>query len=191
MMLRRFVTGSAAALLFTPALVAQAPTTTLTQATKAQFDEVKAYLAKTAQKVPEDLYAFRPTPAVRSLGQIIGHVADANFSICATAAGEKPPQSGFENGKTSKADLMKGLNDSIAYCDTVFATMNDMKGIETVKFFNGNQTPRLAVLAFNNSHCNEHYGNLVTYMRLKGIIPPSSEGAGRAGIAKVMRGWLS
>jgi hypothetical protein len=177
MMLRRFVTCAVSVILLAPGLVAQAPVS-MTQATKAQFDEIKGYLSKTAQKVPDDLYSFKPTPAVRSLGQIIGHVADANFSICAAAAREKPPQSGFENGKTSKADLMKGLNDSIAYCDKVFASMDDKKGMETVKFFNGNQTPRLAVLAFNNSHCNEHYGNLVTYMRLKGIVPPSSEGGG-------------
>ncbi len=178
MMVRRFLTGSAAAVLLAPALLAQTPATTLTQATKTQFDDVKGYLSKTAQKVPEDLYSYKPTPAVRSLGQIIGHVADANFAICAAAAGEKPPQSGFEKGKTAKADLQKGLSDSFAYCDKVFAGMDDKKGIETVKFFGGNQTPKLAVLAFNNSHCNEHYGNLVTYMRLKGIVPPSSEGSG-------------
>jgi len=177
MMRRRIVTGLATVVLLTPALLAQAPTT-MTLATKMQFDEVKGYLSKTAQKVPENLYSFKPTPEVRSFGQIIGHVADANFLICAAAAGEKPPQSGFEKDKTAKADLVKGLNDSIAYCDKVFASMNDQKGLEQVKFFNGNQTPRVAVLAYNNSHCNEHYGNLVTYMRLKGILPPSSERGG-------------
>jgi len=61
----------------------------------------------------------------------------------------------------------------------VFASLNDQKGLELVKFFNGNQTPRILVLAFNNSHCNEHYGKLVTYLRLKGIVPPSTEQAGR------------
>jgi len=180
MMGRRILTAIGTAVLLAPALLArQSPaTTTMTQATRAQFDEVKGYLAKTAQKVPEDLYSFKPTAEVRSLGQIIGHLADANFGICSIAAGEKPPQSGFEKGKTSKADLVKGLNDSIAYCDKVLAGMDDHKGMENVKFFNGSQTPRLAVLAYNNSHCNEHYGNLVTYMRLKGIVPPSSEAGG-------------
>jgi hypothetical protein len=115
---------------------------------------------------------------VRSLGQIIGHIADGNFSICSAAAGENAPQSGVEKGKTSKGDLVAALNDSIAYCDKVFASMDDRKGSETVKFFAGNQTPRLSMLAFNNSHCNEHYGNLVTYMRLENIVPPSSERGG-------------
>jgi hypothetical protein len=176
-MMRRFGTVAAAAILLSPAMFAQGGAA-MTQATKAQFDEVKGYLSKTAQKVPENLYSFKPTPEVRSFGQIIGHIADSNFGICAAAAGEKAPQSGFEKGKTSKADLSKGLGDSIAYCDKVLASMDDRKGLETVKFFNGAQTPRLAVLAFNNSHCNEHYGNLVTYMRLKGITPPSSEQGG-------------
>jgi len=173
-MLRRFVVVTAAALLLSPYVFAQGGNP-MTQSMKAQFDEIKMYISQTAQKVPEDLYSFKATPEVRSLGEIIGHVADSNFMICSVAAGEKAPQSGFEKGKTSKADLAKGLMDSIAYCDKVIASMDDTKGMETVKFFNGGQTPRLAVLAFNNSHCNEHYGNLVTYMRLKKIVPPSTE----------------
>jgi uncharacterized damage-inducible protein DinB len=146
----------------------------MTAAAKGQFNMIKGNLAKTAAKVGEEHYAFKPTPEVRSLGQLIGHVADANFMICAAAAGEKPPQGGFEKGKTSKADLSKGLNDSLAYCDSVLAKMDDTKGVEIVKFF-GQDQPRLAVLFFNVEHDNEHYGNLVTYMRLKGIVPPSSE----------------
>jgi uncharacterized damage-inducible protein DinB len=145
-----------------------------TKAAKAQFDMIKVNLSKTATKVPEEAYAFKPTPEVRSLGEIIGHVADANFAICAAAAGEKPPQSGFEKGKKSKADLSKGLNDSIAYCDKVIAGLDDAKGAATVQFF-GSAMPKLSVFNFNIQHCNEHYGNLVTYMRLKNIVPPSSE----------------
>src|SRR5690349_1814786 len=139
-----------------------------TKAAKAQFDMIKGNLSKTAAKVPEDVYSFKPTPEVRSLGEIIGHVADANFAICAAAAGEKPPQSGFEKAaKTpAKASLTKAINDSIAYCDGVIAKLNDQTGAQTVNFFGG-ATPKLAVFNFNIQHCNEHYGNLVTYMRLK------------------------
>jgi len=178
-MRRGIVTAFGTAMLVAPALAAQAPSRVLTEATREQFDEVKAYLSETAQKVPENLYTFKPTPDVRSLGQIIGHVADGNFLICSAAVGDKPPQSGIEQSKTSKADLVAALNDSIAYCDKAFARLNDQNGVETVKFFNGHQTPRILVLAFNNSHCNEHYGNLVTYLRLKGMVPPSSERGGR------------
>jgi uncharacterized damage-inducible protein DinB len=145
----------------------------LTQAARVQFGTIKGDLSKTAAKIPENLYSFQPTPEVRTVGQLIGHIADANFLICSTAAGEKPPQSGFEK-KTSKADLSQGLNDSIAYCDKVLASMDDKKGGEMVQFF-GRPVPKLGVLYSNIEHCNEHYGNLVTYMRLKGIVPPSSE----------------
>jgi uncharacterized damage-inducible protein DinB len=145
-----------------------------TKAAKAQFDMIKGNLSKTATKVPEEAYTFKPTPEVRSLAQLIGHVADANFLICSAAAGEKPPQGGFEK-KTAKAELSKALDDSIAYCDKVISGLDDTKGAEAVQFF-GRPTPKLAVINFNIQHCNEHYGNLVTYMRLKGIVPPSSEG---------------
>jgi uncharacterized damage-inducible protein DinB len=173
-MLRRLIAVAAVAILPAP-LMAQAPESPSTQAVKAQFGMIKGVMAKTASKVPEELYSFKPTPEVRSMGQLIGHVADAQFSICATAAGQTAPQSGIEKSKTTKADLSKALADSIAYCDTVIAGMDDKKGMEIVQFFRS-PTPRLNVLTFNIAHSYEHYGNLVTYMRLKGIVPPSSEG---------------
>lgn len=144
------------------------------KAAQAQFNMIKGNLLKTAEKVPEELYSFKPTPEVRSLGQLIGHLADANFLICSTVAGEKPPQGGFEKNATTKAALTKALADGIAYCDKVGAGLTDASGAAMVSLF-GMQMPKLSVMYFNVEHCNEHYGNLVTYMRLKGIVPPSSE----------------
>lgn len=167
-----------AALAAQTAPAAPVVTSPATQAVKAQFEIIKGVLNKTAAKVGEELYSFKPTPEVRSLGQLIGHIADSQFGICAAAAGQQPPQSGIEKGKTSKAELSKALADSSAYCDTVLAGMNDTKGMESIKFFTG-PTPRLFVLTFNIAHSYEHYGNLVTYMRLKGIVPPSSETTSR------------
>lgn len=155
---------------------AQTPANPMQASMKSMYDSVKGYLAKTAEKVPEDLYSFKPTPEVRSIGQLIGHVADSQFGICASAAGEKPPQQGIEKSATTKAALAKALNESNAYCDKVIASLDDKKGMEVVKFFTG-PTTRLGVIAFNTAHSYEHYGNLVTYMRLKGIVPPSSEGS--------------
>jgi len=146
----------------------------LVKATQAQFGMVKGYITKAAEQVGEDNYAFKPTPEVRSFGQIIGHVADANYMICAAAAGEKAPAGGIEKSATTKAALQKGLAESFAYCDKVYAGLGDAKAAELVTFF-GNQQPRLTVLAFNTSHDFEHYGNLITYMRLKGMVPPSSQ----------------
>jgi uncharacterized damage-inducible protein DinB len=146
-----------------------------TDAVKAQFGMIKNVLNRTAEKVTDDLYSFKATPEVRSIAALIGHIADSQFGMCASAAGEKPPQSGIEKSMTTKAQLAKALADSSAYCDKVIAGMDDKKGMEVIKFFTG-PTPRLHVLTFNIAHSYEHYGNLVTYMRLKGIVPPSSEG---------------
>lgn len=140
---------------------------------KAQYTVVKGYIAKTVAKVPDDVFAFKPTPEVRSFGQIVGHIADAQFQICGAAIDEKKPTD-FEKTATTKAALTKAIEESTAYCDKVIAGMDDKKGQEVIKFFFG-PTPRTLVLSFNVSHDFEHYGNLVTYMRLKGIVPPSSE----------------
>jgi uncharacterized damage-inducible protein DinB len=147
----------------------------LTAALKAQHDMVKGYLTKAAAKMPDSDFAFSPTPEVRSFARLVGHVANANNMICAVAAGEKSPSAAdIEKTMTSKADLEKALTAAFAYCDGVYAKMTDTAGMETVKYFLGVQ-PKLAVLAFNNAHNMEHYGNIVTYMRLKNVVPPSSE----------------
>jgi uncharacterized damage-inducible protein DinB len=179
-MIRQVLTAAVLALL-PAASMAQTPAASAnpsTDAVKGQFAIIKADVAKTAAKVPEELYSFKPTPDIRSMGQLLGHIADAQFMMCAAAAGETAPQSGIEKSMTSKAQLTKAVNDSNAYCDKVIAGMDDKKGMEVVKFFTG-PTPRLNVLTFNIAHSFEHYGNLVTYMRLKGIVPPSSEPATR------------
>ena len=139
---------------------------------------VKGYITRAAEKMPEEHYAFKPTKDVRSFGQLIGHVADANYGFCAAVAGEKPPNGGFESpiekGTTTKADLQKALAAAFAYCDKVYAATTDSTATGMVKGFWG-ELPKLSVLDFNTAHDFEHYGNIVTYMRLKDIVPPSSE----------------
>jgi uncharacterized damage-inducible protein DinB len=151
----------------------------MTAAAKRQYELIKGNVTKSADQVSEENYAFKPTPDVRSFGQLVGHVANANFAICSAATGADNPMKGtdIEKTKTSKADLQKALADSFAFCDAQFAAMTDAKGGEMTKFFGGEQ-PRLAVLQFNTAHDFEHYGNIVTYMRLKGMVPPSSQGRG-------------
>lgn len=169
----RLCTALALVALATPA----AAQTTLIQSEKQTYELVKGNITKTAEKVGEELYSFRPTPEVRSIGELIGHLADANQMICAAATGGTPPKEKVEKVKTSKADLQKALADAFAACDAAFAGMTDAKAAEMVKFFGGERT-RLSVLSFNTAHDFEHYGNLVTYMRLKNIVPPSSERRG-------------
>lgn len=146
----------------------------LTAGAKRSYEIIKGYITRAAEKMPEEQYSFKPTPDVRSFGQLVGHVADAQYMICAAAAGEKAPGGDVEKSKTSKADLQKALADSTAYCDKVFAGMTDAGGAAIVKFFTG-ETPKLSILEFNTHHDFEHYGNMTTYMRLKGLVPPSSE----------------
>lgn len=144
-------------------------------AVKAQHNMPKGVLLKTAEKVPDAVWSFRPTPEVRTFAQIVGHVADANMMICGAGASDKPAPLNAEKTLTTKADLSKALADSFAYCDKVMGAMDDKQAMETVKFFIGGMTPRAMVFGFNTAHDYEHYGNLVTYMRINKIVPPSSE----------------
>ena len=148
----------------------------LTANAKIQLGALTGFVIRSAEKVPEDLYSFRATPEVRSMGQLFGHIADALFSMCSTAAGAKAPRTGIEKSVTDKPALIAALKEGVGYCNTVFDGMTDQKGTETVPFYFG-PTPRLSVLYFAVTHTYEHYGNLVTYMRLKNIVPPSSEPA--------------
>jgi uncharacterized damage-inducible protein DinB len=136
--------------------------------------QVSAWIERAAEKMPEEEYAFKPDPAVRSFGQILGHVADANFSFCSGVLGESSPSPGIEKTKTRKAELRVALHDAFAYCSRAYDTLTDASASETIKAF-GQERNKLGVLWFNASHNLEHYGNLVVYMRLKGIVPPSSE----------------
>jgi uncharacterized damage-inducible protein DinB len=162
------------ALLLAPAL-AQAQNPWMTSI-KAQHDQVKGYILKTAEAVPEDLYSFKATPDVRSIAQLLGHIADATNSICGNAGGGKAAPLGAEKSMTTKAQLTKGLADAFAVCDKVIAGMTDAQAAETTKFFIGGESTRGMIIAFNTAHNFEHYGNLVTYMRLNKMVPPSTGG---------------
>jgi uncharacterized damage-inducible protein DinB len=168
--------GLAALLLALPTTSFAQAASPLTANVKIQLGAITGFVVRSAEKVPEDLYSFRATPDVRSMAELFGHVADALFSMCSTAAGSKPPRTGIEKAVTAKPALIAVLKEGVSYCHTVIDGMTDQKGAETVPFYFG-PTPRLSVLYFSVTHTYEHYGNLVTYMRLKNIVPPSSEPA--------------
>lgn len=136
--------------------------------------QVTAWIEGAAAKMPDEQFAFKPDPAVRSFGQILGHVADANYAFCSIVLGENSPSPGIEKTKTTKAELTAALRDAFAYCNRAYDALTDAAAGETVKAF-GQERNKLGVLWFNASHNLEHYGNLVTYMRIKGVVPPSSE----------------
>jgi uncharacterized damage-inducible protein DinB len=154
--------------------VALAQDNPLSAFNKTMYGGVKTGLLRSAEKMPEENYSFKPTDVVRSFGQILGHVADAQYLFCSLELGEKNPAPKIEQTKTSKADLIAALKDAFAYCDKAYDSITDASGTEMVKLF-GSDTPKLGVLTVNNLHSVEHYGNLVTYLRMKNIVPPSSE----------------
>jgi uncharacterized damage-inducible protein DinB len=138
------------------------------------YERTKGILLRSAEKMPEENYSFKPVDTVRSYGQIVGHLADAQYLFCSTALGEKSPDKKIEQTKTSKADLIAALKEGFAYCEKVYDGMTDASATQMVNFF-GNDMPKFGVLNINISHNMEHYGNLVTYMRMKNIVPPTSE----------------
>lgn len=158
-----------------PGLAQQgAPADPLSAEIRNAWDSVKNNILRAAEKMPEENYAFKPVPEVRSFGQIIGHVANAQFSMCAAVKGVPRPDVQVEKTKTTKADLIAALKESDALCDSAVTDLTDAKAVELVKVF-GRERTRLSVLYGNAGHDMEHYGNLVTYMRIKGLVPPSSE----------------
>ena len=131
-------------------------------------------IMRSAEKMPEENYSFKPTPDVRNFGQLVGHVADASYMFCSQALGEPNPMKDIEKTKTSKADLVAAVKDAVAYCNKAFDSMTDVKGSQMVKLFNLD-IAKLTLFSLNTAHTDEHYGNMVTYLRLKGIVPPTSE----------------
>jgi len=159
-----------------PQAPATPPANPITLSERGIYSFISNAVVRAAEKMPEENYSFKPTPEVRSFGQLVGHEADANYMFCASAAGEPNPGKDIEKTKTSKADLVAAVRDAVAYCNKVYDGMTDAKGSQMTKLFNFNLA-RISLLSLNTAHTDEHYGNMVTYLRLKGIVPPTSESA--------------
>ena len=138
---------------------------------KATYTGVKNNFLKAADKMPEDAYSFKPSPDVQSWGERIAHVAN-QIGTCSSLTGERKPSQAA--GKTSKADLVAALKASFDACDAAWDSMNDKTAMEMVAG-RGGQTSKLGTLIRNTNHDSEMYGYLSVYMRLKGVVPPSSE----------------
>lgn len=141
------------------------------------YQSVKGFLIKSAEQMPAENYSFKPVATVRTFGEIIGHLANESYLMCSAAKGEKNPKDADDFEKTTdKAALVSALKAALAYCDPVYA-MPDKAFAGEVELF-GMKMTKLGVLAGNVTHDNEHYGNIITYLRIKGLVPPSSQGAG-------------
>lgn len=137
---------------------------------KQTYTGVKNNLQKMAEQMPEENYSFKATPDVRTFGQLVAHVADTQARLCSMASGEQ--KSVGAASKTAKADLVAALRDSFAICDAAFDSLTDATASQP----GGMGRSKLALLEYNTGHSNEEYGYMSVYMRLKGIVPPSSAG---------------
>jgi uncharacterized damage-inducible protein DinB len=159
------------------------PPTDIALNLKRQHAAIRKNLAASATKMAEADYGFRPQgvdPVVRTFGQFIIHLANANNGFCARALGEQPKANTDEKATMTKADLVKLLEDSLVLCDKAYDSLTAASAVEMLKITGRNnvvfEVARANPLINNLAHNNEHYGNLVTYLRAKGLVPPSSEG---------------
>lgn len=144
------------------------------EAIRGTWNMATSYVTRAAEQMSEADYAFAPTPEVRSFGQLIGHIAGAQNMFCALALGETAPaEDEVEKSATTKAALVAALKKSTGYCERAYA-QTDATLADRTQFF-GQDVNRMYVLSLNAVHNGEHYGNIVTYMRIKGMVPPSSQ----------------
>lgn len=161
----------------------RALSTSLASTAKAMFATIRRDLADAAEAMPVEEYAFKPHPDSRTFAALVGHVASANYFFCSMAKGASPMSTPAATGSyeklTDKAALVKALNDSLEYCDSAYDSTTDANFGEAVTTpaigpMKATPTLRGLVLMFNTTHNNEHYGNVVVYMRAKGHVPPST-----------------
>jgi uncharacterized damage-inducible protein DinB len=172
---RRFVRFAVS----TAALLAAVPSSAHAQdaalsAIKSNWKEVIANITAAAEEMTEANYAFKPTPTVRSFGELIGHIAGTQDLICAAVLGEpQPAEDAIEKSAKTKAALVAALKASTAHCDKAYAVA-PAKLADAIEMF-GSKNTKVGALVLNAVHDGEHYGNIVTYLRLKGLVPPSSK----------------
>jgi uncharacterized damage-inducible protein DinB len=138
------------------------------------YTVAKNNILGSAQKMPEENYAFKPAPRVRTFGQLLGHVAEEQYFFCSSVKGEQKAMD-IEKTKTSKADLIAALKDSFAYCDGAYNGLTDATAVQMLKL-GDTRVSKVGMLWNNTIHDNLHYGNIITYLRIKGLVPPSTEG---------------
>ncbi len=149
----------------------------ISTAIKQGWERAKGNIRKSAEQMPDADYAFRPVDSVRTFGQLLAHIAGANYVICSAAKGEKSPfgEDHFEKDMQTKAQIVKAVDDSLTYCDAAYTALTDATAAESIGLpFGMGKGARAAALIGNTGHLQEHYGNLVTYFRIKGMVPPSS-----------------
>jgi hypothetical protein len=148
---------------------------------KQSYTGIKNNILRSAEKMPEENYSYKPAPDVRDFGAEVAHAADIQTMLCSMALNS--PKQGNAATKKTKAELIAALQESNALCDQAYNSLTEANASEARPFIRGQRT-LIGVLEFNISHDNETYGTMVPYMRAKGVVPPSSDNAGGAGKGK-------
>jgi uncharacterized damage-inducible protein DinB len=160
---------------------AQTPSPSIAEIKQYYYESVKRNLSAMAERMPEEHFTFKPVPEMRSFGGAVAHVADAQARNCNLASGAGSKTLDAEK-KTSKAELLAALKESFAICDAAFAALTDTRANEMVTTGqSGFRLSKLSLLVSMIAHSNEQHGYMAVYLRLKGLVPPSTEGmnAGR------------
>lgn len=144
-----------------------------------QYATLKRNITGSAEKMPAEHFSFKPAPEVMSYAEMLAHVLEVQFGYCSTVKGAPNPAAGKDLMKktTDKAAVIQLAKESFDYCDDVMAGLTNENALEILTVGtapNQRQIARSNQLTMLVVHGNEHYGNLVTYMRMKGIVPPSS-----------------
>jgi uncharacterized damage-inducible protein DinB len=175
--------ATAVIVLMSVSLSAQAPAPrppqTMSMFLQGQYNTLKRNLTGAAEKMPAEHFSFRPTSEVRTYAELFGHTIETQYFFCQAVKGGSNPVDGkvLEKLVTDKAGVVQMVKDGFAYCDDVFASLTDDKLVRMITLGTAPNTRQAASgnqLSMVVVHGNEHYGNLVTYMRIKGIVPPSS-----------------
>ena len=159
--------------LLSPAAFTHAQENPMSDHQRRVYGVVSKLVLRAAEKMPEENYSFKPVDTVRTFGEMVGHIAESQYFFCSAALGEKNPAPKIEKTVKTKAGLISALGDAVAYCGKALE-MNDEKGRELIVYMR-EESPRLGALIVNQIHTMEHYGNLVTYLRMNDIVPPTSE----------------
>jgi uncharacterized damage-inducible protein DinB len=162
---------------------------TIASAIDREISLVEKEVVDAAEAMPEDKFDFSPEKlnlpgsdykGVRTFGEQLKHIAASNYLIWSPITGEKPPDTvndgkGPDNMK-AKADIIKFVKDSFAFGHKSVATLNSSNLVEPLTSRSGRQTTRLFQATFAAAHCFDHYGQMVEYLRINGIVPPASRG---------------
>lgn len=161
------------------ALFAQTPGP-LMQSIQSRYATARLNLIESAAAMPEADYSYKLTSPQRSFGNWIEHNIEMNYNLCSSIKGESAPKEKFVKDTAPKASLENGLKDSFSYCDSVFSSMTDEKALTEVTGAGGRKVLPANIMIGLLASWNQHYGNLVGYLRTKGITPPTTARAQKA-----------